>query len=46
MQGEEQVADLSDALRVQAVGRLVQDEQLRFAQKGAGETEPLPHARE
>ena len=40
----EQVADLVDALRVQAVGRLVQDEQPGGAQQRGGQPEPLAHA--
>ena len=44
VQLEQQLADLADALRVQAVGRLVEDQQLRTAQQRAGQPEPLAHA--
>ena len=37
VQVEQQLADLGDALRVQAVGRLVEHQQLGAAQQGAGE---------
>ena len=33
-----------DALRVEAVGRLVEDEHPGVAEKGGGEAQPLPHA--
>ena len=33
-----------DALGVEAVGRLVEDQELGVAQQGGGEPEPLPHA--
>ena len=41
---EQQVADLPDALRVQAVGRLVEHQQTRSTQQRAGQAEPLAHA--
>ena len=41
---QQQLPDLADALRVQAVRRLVQHEQLRLAQQRSGQAEPLPHA--
>ena len=44
VQLEQQLADLVDALRVQAVGRLVEHQQLGTAQQRAGQPEPLPHA--
>ena len=44
VQLEQQLADLGDALRVQAVGRLVEHQQLGTAQQRAGQPEPLPHA--
>ncbi len=44
VQLQQQLADLRDALRVQAVRRLVQDQQLRTAEQRAGQPEPLPHA--
>ena len=40
----EQVTYLADALRVQAVGRLVEHEQPRLPQQGRREAEPLAHA--
>ena len=40
----DQRADLAGALRVEAVGRLVEDEQLARLQQGGGDAEPLPHA--
>ena len=44
VQVQQQVAHLGDALRVEAVGRLVEDEQLRTAQQRTGQAEPLLHA--
>ena len=41
---EQQLADLLDALRVEAVGRLVEHQQPGLAQQRAGQAEPLPHA--
>ena len=38
------VPHLAGALRVEAVGRLVEHEQLARPQQGGGEAEPLPHA--
>ena len=40
---EQQLADLADALRVEAVGRLVEHQQPRLAQQGRRQPEPLPH---
>jgi hypothetical protein len=40
----QQVAHPADAGRVQAVGRLVEDEDLRVPHQGGGDAEPLPHA--
>ena len=40
-QFEQQLADLDDARRVQTVGRLVQDEQLRAVQEGFGQPQTL-----
>ena len=37
-------ADLVDPGRVQAVGRLVEDQQLRFLEQGGGDGQPLLHA--
>jgi hypothetical protein len=44
MQLQEQLADLADALRIEPVRRLVQDEQLGFGQQRCGQAQPLPHA--
>ena len=43
-QAAEQVAQPPDALRVQAVGGLVQDQHGRVAEQRGGQAEPLPHA--
>ena len=40
----EQVADLPDALGVEAVRRLVEDQQARSPDQRRGQAEPLPHA--
>jgi len=40
----EDLVDLPLTGRVEAVGRLVQHQQLRFAEQGCGQPEPLPHA--
>ena len=40
----DQVPDLAGALRVEAVGRLVEDQQVTRHQQGVGDGEPLPHA--
>ena len=40
----QQVADPADALRVEAVGRLVQDQRGGIAQQRGGDAEPLAHA--
>ena len=40
----QEVAQPADALRVQAVGGLVEHEDLRIAEQGRGEPEPLAHA--
>jgi hypothetical protein len=39
-----QVAEPHDALRVEAVGGLVEDQDARVTQQRSGESEPLPHA--
>ena len=39
----QQVAQPADALRVEAVGRLVEDQHLRVAEQRRGEPEPLAH---
>ena len=44
VQLEQQVADLADALRVEAVGRLVEHQQPWLSQQRGGQPEPLPHA--
>src|SRR5450830_859150 len=41
---QEQGADLAGALRVQAVGRLVQQEQIAGSQQRSCDGQPLPHA--
>ena len=41
---DEQRPELVDALRVEAVGRLVEDQQARLAQEGRSQAEPLAHA--
>ena len=41
---EQQLADLADALRVKAIGRLVEDKQLGLAHQRRGEPKPLAHA--
>ena len=41
---DEDVADPADALRVEPVGRLVEDHRVRIAEHHAGEAEPLAHA--
>ena len=38
-----QVAEITDALRVQSVAWLVEHEDGRIAQQGCGEAQPLPH---
>ena len=43
-QPAQQLADLTDAGRVEAVGRLVEHQQRRVPEQGCGEAEPLPHA--
>ena len=43
-QALEQVADPADALRVEAVDRLVEDQRRRVAEQRGGDAEPLPHA--
>ena len=43
-QAAEQVAQPPDALRVQAVGGLVEDQHGRVAEQRGGQAEPLPHA--
>ena len=40
----EQVAHPPDAGRVEAVGRLVEDEDLGVAEQRVGDAQPLPHA--
>ena len=40
----QQVADPEDALRVEAVDRLVEDQGLRVAEQRRGDAEPLAHA--
>ena len=40
----QQLADLADAGGVEAVGRLVEDEQLRIAEQRLGDAEALAHA--
>ena len=40
----DQVAELEDAGGIEAVDRLVEDQQLRVAQQAAGDAEPLAHA--
>ena len=40
----DQVPHLAGALRIQAVGRLVQDEQVARLQQRGGDAQPLPHA--
>ena len=40
----DQVPDLAGALRVEAVGRLVEDEQVARREQRGGDGEPLPHA--
>jgi hypothetical protein len=40
----QEVAQPADALRVQAVGRLVEHEHPRVAQQGGRQAEPLAHA--
>src|SRR5690606_40113099 len=37
-------SDLPDAFRVETVGRLVEDQDVRVAQYGGGDAEPLTHA--
>ena len=44
VQPEQQLADVADALRVEAVGRLVEHEQRWSSHQGGGEPEPLLHA--
>lgn len=39
----EQLPDLLNPCRVQPIGRLVQDQQVRFAGQGEGDPEPLLH---
>src|SRR5215207_89717 len=41
---EQQLPNFLDALWIQAVGRLVQHEQLWAAHQGSGQTQPLAHA--
>ena len=43
-QAAQQVTQPADPLRVQAVGRLVQDQQLRIGEQGGGQAETLAHA--
>src|ERR1035441_6299271 len=43
-QRAEQIPQPPDALRVQAVGGLVEHQDLRVAEQGGGQAEPLPHA--
>ena len=40
----EQLAEPADALRVEAVGRLVEDQHLRVAEQRGGDRQPLAHA--
>src|SRR4051794_9272256 len=42
----QQLAHPHDALRVEAVGGLVEDQHFRLAAEGVGDTEPLAHADE
>ena len=42
-QGGDQVAHLAGALRVQAVGRLVEDQQVARRQERGGDGQPLAH---
>ena len=44
IQLQQQLADLGDALRVEPVGRLVEDQQFRTTQQRTGQPQPLPHA--
>ena len=41
---DEQIPDIADATRIEAVGRFVEDEKLRNTYQGGGEPEALPHA--
>ena len=43
-EGAQEVAQPADAFGIEAVRRLVEDEQLRLAEQRGGEPEPLPHA--
>ncbi len=40
----EKVAQPADAFGIEAVGRLVEDQQLGLAEQGGREAEPLPHS--
>ena len=44
VQAEQQLADVADALRVEAVGRLVEHQQGWSPHQRGGQPEPLPHA--
>src|SRR5690606_31239241 len=44
VQAQDDLADLADALRIQAVRRLIEDDQLRIAEHRRGERKPLLHA--
>src|SRR5207247_5286029 len=39
----DEVAELEDAGRVEAVHRLVEDQELRVGEQAAGDSKPLPH---
>jgi hypothetical protein len=41
---DEEAPDLLDALRVEPVRRLVEQQERRVAEQGAGDAEPLPHS--
>ena len=41
----DQLAELDDARRIEAVARLIEDQQLRVGEQGAGHPEPLAHPR-
>ena len=43
-QRPQEVAQPADALRIEAIGRLIQDQRLRVAEEGGGEIESLLHA--
>jgi hypothetical protein len=44
VQVQQELADLPDALRVEPIGGLVEDQQLRLAQQRHREAQPVPHA--